>query len=149
MGAVQLYGVSQQAVGYPSEEFETPLEQLTSISPEQRLVELIYWITWLLMLPANGLIKLSTIFLYRRIFMVMKHRRFDIASIVVAAICTLWTIAFFFATIFGCGTHVEYAWGSLGQIMSCNTNARLDGMMISDLITDIMVWILPIPVVRK
>lgn len=99
------------------------------------------------MLPANGLIKLSTIFLYRRIFLVAKHATFDIASGIVAFICALWTVAFFFATVLGCGTRVEFAWGSLAQIMSCDTIARLDGMMISDLITDIMVWALPIPVV--
>ncbi|KAF2114302.1 hypothetical protein BDV96DRAFT_600288 [Lophiotrema nucula] len=147
MSIAQLYGVSQHAVGYPSRDYATPIEQLTSLPPEQRLTELIYWITWLLMLPANGLIKLSTVFLYRRIFLVGKGSAFGITSTAVGLICLLWTIAFFFATVFGCGTHVDRAWGTLADIMSCNTNMRLDAMMISDLITDVMVWALPIPVV--
>lgn len=42
MGIAQIYGVSQHAVGYPSQEYKTPLEQLTSLPPEQQLVELIY-----------------------------------------------------------------------------------------------------------
>ncbi|CAI6267825.1 unnamed protein product [Periconia digitata] len=113
MGVVQLYGVSQHALSYPSQEYETPFEQLNSLPPEQRLVELIYWITWLLMLPANELIKLSTISLYCRIFSVARYSQFNIASVMVAVICALWTIAFFFATILGCGTHVEYPWGRI------------------------------------
>ncbi|KAF2656067.1 hypothetical protein K491DRAFT_778331 [Lophiostoma macrostomum CBS 122681] len=133
MGIAQIHGVSQHAVGYPSREYETPLEQLSSLPPEQRLVELIYWITWLLMLPANGLIKLSSIFLYRRIFLVERYSAFGTASVAVAIVCALWTVAFFFATIFGCGAHVAHAWGSLAQIMSCNTN----------------VWTLQINTVRK
>jgi hypothetical protein len=99
MSISQIYGVSQHAVGYPSREYATPLEQLTSLLPEQRLVELIYWITWLLMLPANGLIKLSTVYLYSRIFLIDKTSVFGRVSAIVGIICALWTISFFLATI--------------------------------------------------
>lgn len=99
------------------------------------------------MIPANGLIKLSAIFLYRRLFVVSKGTTFDIITKVFIVICSLWTIAFWFATIFGCGTHFTNPWKPLIFIMECNTNMRLDGLMISDLITDVMVWLLPMPVV--
>ncbi|KAL8950966.1 MAG: hypothetical protein Q9222_003027 [Ikaeria aurantiellina] len=105
------------------------------------------WITWCLMIPANGLIKMSAIFMYRRIFVVNKQTTFDNVSRVMLAVVALWTIAFFFATIFGCGKHFTYPWGPLGDIGKCNTNRRLDGLMISDLITDLLVWLLPIPAI--
>jgi hypothetical protein len=100
MSICQIYGVSQHAVGYPSKEYANPHEQLTSLTREQRLVELIYWITWLLMLPANGLIKISTVYLYRRIFLVDKKSVFGFASAIVGIICALWTVSFF----------VDYLW---------------------------------------
>ena len=103
--------------------------------------------TWILMIPANGLIKLSAVFLYRRIFVVNTGSTFGILTLAVAVLCGLWTVAFEFATIFGCGLNVDYAWSTLGDIASCNTNMRLDALMISDLLTDIIVWLLPIPMV--
>ncbi|KAF1961852.1 hypothetical protein CC80DRAFT_543222 [Byssothecium circinans] len=36
MGVAQLYGVSRHSVGYPSQEYDTPMEQLTSLPPEQQ-----------------------------------------------------------------------------------------------------------------
>ena len=60
---------------------------------------------------------------------------------------TVWTAAFFLATVFGCGQHFDYPWAPLLYISECNTNTRLDALMISDLITDVFVWLLPLPVV--
>jgi len=110
---------------------------------------LLDWITWVLMIPANGLIKLSAIFLYRRIFVIIKGSTFDIISMILLVICLLWTVAFELATIFGCGRHFNYPWQPLIFVASCNTNVRLDALMISDLLTDIMTWLLPIPLVWK
>src|SRR4051812_38230445 len=106
------------------------------------------WIIWLLMIPANGCIKLSALFLYHRIFVINK----DVAGAdpllkIMIAICALWTIGFWLAQIFGCGSHFEKPFGTLAQIASCNPNPRLDALMISDLVTDIMVWLVPIPLV--
>ena len=99
------------------------------------------------MIPANGLIKLSAVLFYRRIFVVNKRTTFDHITKASVAVVILWTVAFFLATIFGCGKHFTYPWSPLIDIGKCNTNMRLDALMISDLITDILVWLLPIPVV--
>ncbi|KAJ5731887.1 hypothetical protein N7493_003368 [Penicillium malachiteum] len=124
------------------------MAELTELSDAQRTVELVDWITWVLMTPANGLIKLSSIFLYRRIFVTGQEKLFNILSWILIVVCALWTVAFFFATVFGCGRHFDYPWGPLVEISSCNTNIRLEGLMISDLITDLFVWILPVPMVN-
>ncbi|KAJ5539551.1 hypothetical protein N7513_007883 [Penicillium frequentans] len=125
------------------------MAELTELSDAQRTVELVDWITWVLMTPANGLIKLSSIFLYRRIFVTGQEKLFNILSWTLIVVCALWTVAFFFATIFGCGRHFDYPWGPLVAISSCNTNIRLEGLMISDLITDLFVWILPVPMIWR
>ena len=157
-------GVAKHSVAYPTPGGpETPEQELTTLGPEQRLVELVsnralfktirlldwklYWVTWVLMIPANGFIKPSALFFYRRIFIVNKGSAFDITIQVSIIICALWTISFFIATLLGCGVHFDYPWASLLKISECNTDTRLDGMMISDLITDIIVWLLPIPAV--
>lgn len=105
------------------------------------------WIIWVLMIPGNGLIKLSALFLYRRIFVVNKNSPFDIITKVMIVICSTWTVGFFLAQIFGCRNHFGAPFKTLADVASCNTNIRLNALMISDLLTDILVWILPIPVV--
>ena len=99
------------------------------------------------MVPANGLIKLSATFLYRRIFVVNKKSPFDMVTKVAITIVIVWTVAFLFAELFGCGTHFTYPWSALLHISQCDTNKRLDALMVSDLVTDIIIWILPIPMV--
>ncbi|KAI9646006.1 hypothetical protein NHQ30_005444 [Ciborinia camelliae] len=149
MGICLIYGAAKHSLGYPTPQLpNATLEtQLTEIVPAQKLVELLDWIIWLLMIPANGLIKLSAIFLYRRLFVVNKGTSFDMVSKGLLVICSLWTVAFWFATLFGCGRHFTNPWKPLMFIMECNTNMRLDGLMISDLITDAIVWLLPMPAV--
>ncbi|KAE8140096.1 hypothetical protein BDV38DRAFT_280562 [Aspergillus pseudotamarii] len=146
MGAVQIYGVVKHALAYPTPPYssDSQMAQLTELSDAQRTVELVDWITWVLMIPANGLIKLSSLILYWRLFVVSQEKVFGITTWALIGICTLWTVGFFFAMIFGCGRHFR---GPLTQIGSCNTNARLEGLIISDLITDILVWVLPVPMV--
>lgn len=101
------------------------------------------------MIPANGCIKLSAILFYRRVFVVNKRSTFDIVTKLSLIVMAMWTVAFFLATIFGCGKHFAYPWAPLLYISECNTNTRLDALMISDLMTDVFVWLLPIPVVRS
>jgi len=85
--------------------------------------------------------------LYRRIFVVNNRSTFDLVTRLTLILCILWTIGFFFATIFGCGVHVDDSWAPLAVIGSCNTNMRLEALVTTDLATDIFVWALPmIPV---
>lgn len=96
------------------------------------------WIIWVLMIPANGLIKLSVLFMYYRIFVVDKRASWvSIIIKVMIAICSVWTLGFWLAQIFGCGSNFGNPFGTLSKVSSCNTNVRLDALMISDLITDL------------
>ena len=99
------------------------------------------------MIPANGLIKLSAILMYRRVFVVNSRSAIDIITKVMFVVCVLWTIGFFFAQVFGCGTAFYKPFGTEEEVASCNTNVRLNGLMVSDLLTDVLVWLIPFPVV--
>ena len=99
------------------------------------------------MIPANGLIKLSALLMYRRVLVVAQNEPVDLIVKFMFAVCLVWTVGFFSAQVFGCGFHFETPFGSLEAVASCNTNVRLNALMISDLLTDVLVWIIPFPVV--
>lgn len=154
MGVCLIYGVAKGAIGYPSPPYPEPmnppaLEELFETTPEQTIVFTMDWVIWVLMIPGNGLIKLSALFLYRRVFVVNKNSPFDIITKFMIAICSLWAAGFFLGQVFGCGRKFDNPYGTLAEVSSCNTNIRLDALMISDLATDILVWILPIPVIWR
>ena len=101
------------------------------------------------MVLAFGLIKLSITFLYRRLFVTGRGTLFDWATKVCVSINILWTISFFFGTLFSCGTHFSAAWGSLeDDALYCGAGMQLNSpFVISDLITDVVILCLPLPVV--
>ena len=81
--------------------------------------------------------------------MIGRGSLFDWITKVAIAIVLLWTIGFFFAFIFPCGTHFFADWGSIQSLVTyCRPSEDLGkAFVISDLITDIMVLCIPLPVV--
>jgi hypothetical protein len=60
----------------------------------------------------------------------------------------LWTLGFLLVEIFSCGTHFEYHWGPLADQAYCHGGLPfLEGLMISDFITDFIILFLPFPMV--
>jgi hypothetical protein len=99
------------------------------------------------MILCYGLIKLSVIFFYRRIF-ALASETFDKITRVAAVVCVMWTLAFVLVQIFACGAHIEYMWGPLRKQSYCHGGLPfLEGLMISDFITDFLVFFLPFPMV--
>lgn len=96
-----------------------------------------------------GFIKLSITFFYRRLFVTAKNTLFDWATKVAIVIVVLWTVSFFFGFLFSCGTHISAAWGSVqDDVMYCGAAINLDNaLVVSDLMTDVMILCLPLPVV--
>ena len=93
------------------------------------------------------MIKLSVIYFYRRIF-VAGGSRFNVVTNVATAIVILWTIGFLLVQIFSCRSHFDYNWGPLADQAHCVGGLPfLEGLMISDFITDFLVLFLPFPLV--
>lgn len=102
----------------------------------------------LLMMLAFGLVKLSTAYFYRRLFVTSRGSPFDWATRISIAVIILWTITFFFGFMFGCGTHFFANWGSVQDEAYCTALLDLDNAyVVSDLVTDVMILCLPLPVV--
>lgn len=100
------------------------------------------------MVLAFGFIKLSIIFLYRRLFVTCRGTLFDWATKISSSVVILWTISFFFGFVFSCGTHFSAAWGSLEESAKYCRELHLDNpFVVSDLVTDIMILCIPLPVV--
>ena len=101
------------------------------------------------MVLAFGMIKLSITFYCRRIFVIGRGSLFDWITKVAIAIVLLWTIGCLFAFIFSCGTHIFANWGSSQDwVTYCGPSEDVNSaFVISDLITDVMVLCMPLPVV--
>lgn len=100
------------------------------------------------MVIAYGLIKLSITFFYRRMFVTERGSKFDIASKALIITSIIWTLGFALTGFFGCGSNFDYAWGALDLNYYCVTNlSYLEGLMISDFLTDLIAFSLPFPLV--
>ena len=95
---------------------------------------------------ALGSVKLSLMFFYRRVFRIGDSKTFDRIMFSVVAIIIAWTVSFFFALMFECGTHFDYIWRRFEN--RCVKGLILQvGFAVSDFVTDFIVLIFPIPFV--
>lgn len=97
--------------------------------------------------PLYGMMKLSVLFFYRRIFLVKKgFRRFNNATIV---LITIWAVAFLIGEFAVCGGHREAMWigGKHGACLDRNYLHLSFG--ITDVIGDILVVAMPFPYVSS
>ena len=103
-----------------------------------------------MLILAVGCVKLSIIFFCRRIFLVSKRTMFGICSTLMIIISVCWTLAFFLLFLFGCGRHLAAHWGTLANLERvCGNGLALEtSLVVTDLATDLMVWFLPLPMVR-
>lgn len=62
----------------------------------------------------------------------------------------VWTIIVEFLFIFRCGTHFKANWGTLQEVQEycSNENPRLVGFAVTDVFADLVLLVLPIPIVR-
>lgn len=97
---------------------------------------------------AFGVIKMSVLLLYRRLFV---GRSFNHYSLVMCGVIALWSLGFLFAFAFECGTNLANYWTSVHTIEQycVNTDALYVGFVVSDILTDIMILAIPIPIVWK
>lgn len=97
---------------------------------------------------AFGTVKLSILFLYRRIFV---GRIFNIASWAMIAIVSAWSFSFFIATICECNPP-STVWSPNRKAFLTNcikTVEMLLGFAWSDVFTDVLILALPIPMVLR
>ena len=120
------------------------------IPPRQRgvvvrmafLIELVYLVIGVV---AIGLVKISVIYFYRRIFSTPK---FKLLCNVYIAILILWTITMFIALLSQCGAHLPALFTINGFFRYCHASHPIGyAFVTSDCITDFITVCLPIPMV--
>ena len=97
-------------------------------------------------------VKLSFVFFYRRIFYVgNKFQPFNVVTALVIMIIILWTFGFFFAVLFACKGNFAAWWTTEATIISaCVKTVQLEyAFAVSDFVIDVIVLVLPIPMVRN
>ncbi|KAI9692056.1 MAG: hypothetical protein M1820_009559 [Bogoriella megaspora] len=143
MGVTLIAEVGLKQLGYP-----TPEPSTTVGKPDANVA---FWPVELLQVPALGLIKLSFILFYRRIFTKDAAWKFNWVAWFMLAIITAWTIAFFFAILFICGTDFSAYWTSTEvEAANCTETSMLhNAFAISDVVIDVLIIILPLPMVWR
>lgn len=97
---------------------------------------------------ALGLLKISICLFYRRIF---RGRKFSIINWITIGVIVLWSLAFFVTIAAACNKHFEANWASLGVLkQECvDTFRMLLTYTITDVAVDLVIIVMPIPLVRK
>lgn len=97
---------------------------------------------------AFGVIKLSVLLLYRRLFI---GTFFDRYSIAMCVLIVLWSLSFLFSCAFSCGTQIKYAWtGPADTEAHCIDAAAWSvAFAATDVATDLMVLAIPVPIVWR
>lgn len=95
---------------------------------------------------ALALLKLVILFFYRRIF---RGRGFNIASWILTGIVVAWAVAFFIAKLAACGNSIRTNFDTLGKLKEkcVNTFTLLVCLTVFDVVVDLAIMILPIPLV--
>ncbi|KAI1382424.1 hypothetical protein F4677DRAFT_452129 [Hypoxylon crocopeplum] len=96
-----------------------------------------------------GLIKLSILFLWKRIF--GPARPFVLLCWIMIGVITAWCISFFFATVFQCGIQWTWNWAPIGIFLTQCTNTlnMLTVFTATDLFTDFIIMFMPVPLIWK
>lgn len=105
------------------------------------------WIVVILGILSIGLIKLSVLLLYRRLFNV--SRIFNIYSAVLIVLTVLWMVGFLTANIFQCGTHPAAAWTSGKMLMKyCDDiSTATTSRAITNVVMDLLIVVSPMPII--
>ncbi|QKX61575.1 uncharacterized protein TRUGW13939_08727 [Talaromyces rugulosus] len=153
MGVCLIIGAEQHVMGYaaPLPEGFDPQEAYQEFLGSYEKEAKIEFYYQLLMIVAYGFIKLSLVFFYRRLFFVIKWSTFDIVSLAYIAIICMWTLAFFLLFLFACKSKIYLHWAPLSDVENqCGDPLAPElGLVISDLITDLMVLALPLPIIWR
>ncbi|OCL09075.1 hypothetical protein AOQ84DRAFT_376166 [Glonium stellatum] len=155
LAATLIIGVAQHALAYPTP--LTSLQTRTTITDSNDKIIItarLQYIFLVISVPTLGLIKMTFVFFYRRIFVVEKQNFSNLQNIVYTAmICTifLWSGGFLFSFIFACKGHFTAWWASASSLITncVNTLELLYAFAISDFITDSIIILLPLPMIWK
>ncbi|KAI1773035.1 hypothetical protein F4818DRAFT_131335 [Hypoxylon cercidicola] len=143
MGLMLVIGASLDGLAQPTPQGWGPKDYFWVTDDAEILTEKIFFAFMLTQAVAFGLAKLSILYFYRRIFF---SRTFKTLTTVMIVIVAIWTIGFFVAYLFRCGTNFWALWAPLMYLVEyCYDSKPLFySLAISDVITDVVILSLPL-----
>lgn len=139
-------------MGFDSFKTDTNPGNLQSyLIPQNQLFAKLLFAFQLMLTIAYGFVKCSILAMYRRIFVTHRNSAFDIICKITMAIVIAWSATFFIMTVATCGNSPSAFWGTAPEkSMSCQRSfAAGQGLASSDLILDVILMLLPQPLVWK
>jgi hypothetical protein len=154
--AIMFYGINSKTLGYRAPvitdlQTHTSMEEMEWRIVTARKLERAFLCIFA---PALGLVKLSVLFLYYRIFVITRSLK-DLRSVILAALIAIiaaWGLSFTFALVFLCRGHFEPEIYSDAAVSAVQCNNGLDvgySYAITDFITDVLILLFPIPLIWK
>ncbi|KAF3026511.1 hypothetical protein E8E14_013559 [Neopestalotiopsis sp. 37M] len=147
LGIILIYGASYGTLGTHTD--QDPTTGAVIVTHHEIDISKYNAISSLLSVIALGLLKIGVVMFYRRIFVSDWFKKISMAIIVVIS---LWTVAFFFATVLECKAHnLDLIWKSIVTFkQECGMYKDVQwSHAISDVITDLIVLSLPLPEIWK
>ncbi|KAH7329665.1 hypothetical protein B0I35DRAFT_420633 [Stachybotrys elegans] len=147
-----IYGVSQRALAHP---FELPDEAngnaLVAATRQISIEGQLQWAFIVLLPLALGCTKASFLFFYQRIFAIGSFGKTNILLVGMIVLVFMWSVGFFFASLFECGTNFWAIWTSPTAFLeNCVNDLQLAlSLAITDLIVDVIIFAIPIPLVWR
>jgi hypothetical protein len=96
-----------------------------------------------------GLIKISLLLLWKRLF--GSSKRFRMLCWVMIGLTVAWTLAFFFTTLFQCGTRWSLNWAPIGVFLT-ECIESLDVLTVfsaTDILSDLIIIAMPVPLIWR
>lgn len=143
-----LRGINQDGLGGPTP--APPDDGFDDVAPGQIDLEKLEYVFWPLLVLTFGLIKMAVVLFYRSVF-VVNANVFNIVTWAAIAISGAWTVAFICLMALLCGSHPASFWGSFEDLTSycLDGNTVLLCLASTDLATDLLVFLLPFPVIWR
>ncbi|KAI0189472.1 hypothetical protein F4808DRAFT_445380 [Astrocystis sublimbata] len=143
MGLMLVIGAALNGLGQPTPQGWGPKDYFWVTDDAEILTEKIFFAFILTQALAFGLVKLSILFFYRRIFFTRTFR--ILTSIMITVVC-VWTVGFFFAYLFRCDTNFWALWAPLKFLIQYCYDSKpyFYTLAISDVVTDFLILGLPL-----
>ncbi|KAI0118666.1 hypothetical protein GGR51DRAFT_497223 [Nemania sp. FL0031] len=143
MGIILIVGAALHGLAQPTPQGWGPTDYFWVTDNAEIITEKTFFVFMLVQDIAFGLAKLSVLSLYRRIFSTPTFRALSMALMVIVV---AWSVSFFFAYLFRCGTHFWALWAPLMYLLEyCYNSAPMfQALGISDVLTDVLILSLPL-----
>lgn len=144
IGTVYIYGGATAVITAPPLDVslvDVLMDPTYSISKLYKLEYIINIMT----ISATGLIRLSFVYFYRRIF---RGRTFDIVTKTMIGVLIVWIVGMTIALLSVCGSHLPHAWTSLETNTKYCEPAMLNvlgALSVTGFVLDLVIFFIPFP----